>query len=96
MGIDPAGAGGPVSLPKEAVTMQGVRAHAPYYSHEDERRRERERERERDRERDRAKAAASKAPPAPVLSPSHMDSHAIYLLSRVIFCERFFSAVCFC
>ncbi len=73
-GIDPAGAGGPVSLPKEAVTMQGVRAHEAYYSYEDERRRERQRERERERERDRerekTKNAASKAPPVPVLISS--------------------------
>ena len=27
--------------------------------------------------------------PNTVSSPSHMDSHAICLLSRVIFCERF-------
>ncbi|CAL8468559.1 g8099 [Coccomyxa elongata] len=60
-GVDPAGAGGPVSLPKEAVTMQGVRAHSAYYSYEDERRKERERERERDRDREKAKLAAAKA-----------------------------------
>ena len=69
-GVDPAGAGGPVSLPKEAVTMQGVRAHSAYYSYEDERRRERERERERDKEREKAKLAAAKAAlPAQVPAP---------------------------
>jgi len=66
--VDPAGAGGPVSLPKEAVTMQGLRAHEVFHSREEERRRDRE----RDRERERAKLAAAKAPPAQVSAPHHL------------------------
>jgi hypothetical protein len=72
-GVDPASAGGPVSLPKEAVTMQGVRASDLYISREVERRRERayERERDRQKEQDRrhAREAASKPTPAQARPP---------------------------
>ena len=54
---------GPVSLPPQAVQMQGVRAYdSLYMSREEERRQERARERERDRERElrRQKEAAPK------------------------------------
>lgn len=54
---DPAVVGeGPVSLPPQAVQMQGVRVHEAYgwgyVSREEERRRERAREREREHERE--------------------------------------------
>ena len=56
---DPAVVGeGPVSLPPQAVQMQGVRAHETYgwgyVSREEERRRERERERELRRQKEAA------------------------------------------
>ena len=54
---------GPVSLPPQAVQMQGVRAYDSFHvSREEERRHERAREREKERERElrRQKEAAPK------------------------------------
>lgn len=67
-GVDPAGAGGPVSLPKEAVTMQGVRAADLYLSREEERRRERAREREKERLKEQSRKAAREAAAKPAAS----------------------------